>query len=219
MSSTLPVMTVRYCADPVDWTRSETAELRPCSWSPFAPPRVQVQALWREDALLFRLYSGEAPARAENVLPDSPVYEDSCLECFLRTEKGEGYLNLEGNANGAMLTAFGPDREHRTLLSKMDIERPILCAGREGSGWKAEYTIRSATLKKLMGFTPAAGIVLCANFYVCGDRTPRPCYGAWSPVRTDKPDFHRPEFFGILRLEQQEEGKRLNPGSAAAGKG
>ncbi len=35
-----------------------------------------------------------------------------------------------------------------------------------------------------------------ANFYKCGDETAVPHYGAWSPIDTPQPDFHRPEFFG-----------------------
>ena len=39
-----------------------------------------------------------------------------------------------------------------------------------------------------------------ANFYKCGDKTAHPHFLSWSPVSTEKPDFHRPEFFGELYL-------------------
>ena len=39
---------------------------------------------------------------------------------------------------------------------------------------------------------------LLANFYKCADATSMPHYVTWNPVLTDKPDFHRPEFFGEL---------------------
>ena len=55
-------------------------------------------------------------------------------------------------------------------------------------------------LEALFGVCPAVGLQLWANFYVCGDRTPCPCYGAWNDVQTTTPDFHRPEFFGRLIL-------------------
>ena len=41
---------------------------------------------------------------------------------------------------------------------------------------------------------------LRANFYKCGDKTAHPHYLSWSPIHTEKPDFHRPEFFGELIL-------------------
>jgi hypothetical protein len=46
-----------------------------------------------------------------------------------------------------------------------------------------------------------AGHVARANFYKCGDETETPHFGAWSPVQTPQPDFHRPEFFGRLVFE------------------
>ena len=157
-----------------DWAGTEKHPLLPCRWSPNPPPHVTAQALWREDALLIRLCSNEAPTRAVNTAPDSPVWEDSCLECFLSAD-GQRYMNLEGNANGAMLAAFGPDRH--------------------------VYTIPAETMKALFGVELAAGLRLYANFYVCGDQTPLPCYGAWSEVETEKPDFHQPKYFGVLVLD------------------
>ena len=41
---------------------------------------------------------------------------------------------------------------------------------------------------------------LRANFYKCGDKTAHPHFLSWNPVETPQPDFHRPEFFGELRL-------------------
>ncbi len=59
----------------------------------------------------------------------------------------------------------------------------------------------AGTLEALFGLRLHEGLRLRANFYCCGDLTPRPCYAAWSPVLTPAPDFHRPEFFGTLILE------------------
>ena len=182
-----------------DWQRTEKQKLSPCRWSPNPPPRVTVQALWRDDALLFRICSDAPPSRAVNIAPDSPVWEDSCLECFLSADR-QHYLNLEGNANGAVLAAFGPDRHARRRLADMGVLRPQLLAAVCGTGWEAVYTVPAETLQELFGVRPAVGLQLWANFYVCGDKTPLPCYGAWNDVETETPDFHRPEFFGRLIL-------------------
>lgn len=181
------------------WQQAETQYLSPCRWSPNPPPRVSVQALWHDDALLFRLCSDAPPSRAVNTAQDSPVWEDSCLECFLSAD-GQHYLNLEGNANGALLAAFGPNRYSRQRLTNMGVSRPILVSSVYGTGWEAVYTVPAKTLQALFGVCPAAGLELWANFYVCGDKTPFPCYGAWNEVQTETPDFHRPEFFGRLIL-------------------
>lgn len=194
-------MTVPRTGSVPDWDRAAAQSLLPCRWSPNPPPKVTVQALWREDALLFRLCSDAAPTRAVNTAPDSPVWEDSCLECFLSAD-GQRYMNLEGNANSAMLAAFGPGRHGRQRLSDMGVRRPTLESRPCGEGWQAVYTVPAETIKALFGVELAAGLRLYANFYVCGDRTPLPCYGAWSEVQTETPDFHRPEYFGVLVLEQ-----------------
>ena len=183
----------------IDWQSAEIHKLNVCRWSPNPPPGVTVQALWREDALFFRLCSDIPPSRAVNTAPDSPVWEDSCLECFLSAD-GRQYLNLEGNANGAMLAAFGQNRHERTRLTELGIVRPTLESVTCGNGWTAVYTVPAETLRALFGLSPEAGLCLYANFYVCGDKTPSPCYGAWSPVDTESPDFHRPDFFGKLLL-------------------
>ena len=41
---------------------------------------------------------------------------------------------------------------------------------------------------------------LLGNFYKCGDATEMPHYLSWNPIQTERPDFHRPEFFGELYL-------------------
>ncbi|MDZ4058607.1 MAG: carbohydrate-binding family 9-like protein, partial [Bacteroidales bacterium] len=46
------------------------------------------------------------------------------------------------------------------------------------------------------------GRVVKANFYKCGDDLPERHYLTWNPVGTEKPDFHRPEFFGDLYFEK-----------------
>jgi hypothetical protein len=41
---------------------------------------------------------------------------------------------------------------------------------------------------------------LLGNFYKCADATDQPHYVSWNPIKTEKPDFHRPEFFGEIYL-------------------
>ena len=37
-----------------------------------------------------------------------------------------------------------------------------------------------------------------ANFYKCADDTDSMHFVSWSPIETENPDFHRPDFFGEL---------------------
>jgi len=47
------------------------------------------------------------------------------------------------------------------------------------------------------------GKTVRANFYKCGDELQTPHFLSWNPVRTERPDFHRPDFFGVLEFEQK----------------
>ena len=40
-----------------------------------------------------------------------------------------------------------------------------------------------------------------ANFYKCADKSAHPHFLSWSPIDVPSPDFHRPEFFGELILQ------------------
>jgi hypothetical protein len=44
------------------------------------------------------------------------------------------------------------------------------------------------------------GKVFRANFYKCGDKLAVPHYVTWNPVGTVAPDYHRPEYFGLLKF-------------------
>ena len=184
----------------LSWDLAEKQALSPCVWSPTPPPFVTMQALWQPGkALSFRLESEAPPSRAENREADSPVWQDDCLECFF-TLDGLNYVNMEANANGALLSAVGPDRSCRTPLAHMALPRPtVRCKPRSG-GWEAVFSVSAETLRQLFGKELAAGLCVRANFYACGDLTPRPYYAAWSRVDTPTPDFHRPDFFGSLVL-------------------
>jgi hypothetical protein len=58
--------------------------------------------------------------------------------------------------------------------------------------------------KQAMGFAAhelLAGQKIRANFYKCGDKTPEPHFISWNPIDLPKPNFHVPQFFGLLELE------------------
>jgi hypothetical protein len=171
-------------------------------------PRVEVRACYslRSLYLFFRAFESRIKARLSRF--QDPVYKDSCVELFINPfpEKPTGYINLEANALGTVLISVGPDRHRRTALAREDMEgfyiassinRPV--EGIHGADfWTLEYRLPLRVFKKIYGENIVSGQTARANFYKCGDETEKPHYGAWSPVESDKPDFHRPEFFGRL---------------------
>ena len=64
------------------------------------------------------------------------------------------------------------------------------------------YFFSFEVLDKLFGKVDyVSGYTFKGNFYKCGDETDYPHFGMWNPVGTEKPDFHRPEYFGELIIE------------------
>ena len=173
-------------------------------------PRVEIRLGHTPDFLYLSFRVGEHRVRASFTRFQDPVCKDSCVEFFVDgcPEKSRGYINFEANALGTMLIAFGRDRHERRPLSVAEVAgleiRPSLAAPVDGDigpdGWTLDYRIPAGLFERLCGARLGPGSRAAANFYKCGDDTAVPHYGAWSPVGTPTPDFHRPEFFGTLEF-------------------
>ncbi len=137
------------------------------------------------------------------------VWEDSCCEFFVIPDEMGGYYNLEVNCIGTVLFCNGNGRESREPASR----RVLSCIDRWASlGSRAIGLQRGDTAWELSLVVPAtaffhhkiidlSGLTMKANFYKCGDKTDQPHFLSWQKVELDKPDFHRPEFFGTLIFE------------------
>ncbi|MDR0883527.1 MAG: hypothetical protein LBN05_02830 [Oscillospiraceae bacterium] len=182
-------------------------------WEGDHPYRPETWAdLWATpDALNVCLHTYEPQPVAFYSRRDTPVCEDSCLEFFIAPKEGDAhYINVEVNPKGAYLSAIGADREHRTFLKDLTKLAPTVSAGPvmigetdEQWGWKAKIILPLPLLRALYGkdFTLYDGQKMRGNFYKCGDDTPRPHWGAWSPVTDNPPGFHNPACFGEIVLK------------------
>ena len=171
-------------------------------------PRVDVRLCYNVRSLFVHFDVFESRIRVRFTRFQDPVYKDSCVEMFIDPfpEKRIGYVNVETNALGAVLAAIGLDRGHRTPIPEADlngmeivssVKSPI--SGYHGAEfWTLAYKLPLSLFEKHYGGRIEPGHSARANFYNCGDETEVRHYGAWSPVRTPQPDFHRPEFFGRL---------------------
>ena len=144
-------------------------------------------------------YESEPKAVYKNNM--DPVYTDSCLEFFARYKKG-GYVNCEVNANGAILSAYGEGRGNRTPLDKLAGEFPKVRIYKRKDRWTAEIFVSLDIIKAVYGTCSfSENSVIYGNFYKCGDECEFAHYGSFAPVKTEKPDFHRPEFFAKMTLK------------------
>lgn len=173
----------------------DTGGYRPTAWA----------RLCRVGAETLRLRMGcvEKSPRAVWREPDSPVYQDSCLEFFVAPPAGDGYFNFEMNSLGMLLCEVGRAGD-RVYLAKAGLTRPVCrpldARERPRDGWGVELTLPLELFRAAFGPMSFHGGWLLGNFYKCGDHTAAPHYGCWSPVRFPTPNFHRPESFGRLIL-------------------
>lgn len=145
---------------------------------------------------------------------NGPVWEDGCVEFFFApdTSYPERYFNLEINCGGTPLMHYNlvPGKETRQIsaddISLIDIKpslpQIIDPEITEPVTWTLEYRIPLAMLEKYSPVTrPAKGVTWRGNFYKIAENNSNPHYITWSVIDIPKPDFHRPEFFGILAFE------------------
>lgn len=145
---------------------------------------------------------------------NGPVYKDACVEFFFSpdTSLPERYFNLEINCSGTPLMYYNiiPRKEFKvlnvndikeieiahSLPSKVDpeITEPVT--------WTIEYRIPIIMLEKYSNITyPKEGIAWRANFYKIAAKGSNPHYITWSLVDRIEPDFHMPQFFGMLKYQ------------------
>jgi hypothetical protein len=131
------------------------------------------------------------------------VYRDSCLEFFLQPfEDDPRYLNIETNAHGVALIGFSDMRgDDRPRLKEMPKGMNIRASKHCGNWWAVAYTIPMNWIAELYGKAPQPGARMRGNFFKC-DESIHPHFGSWNPIAYPTPNFHVPERFGELWLEQ-----------------
>jgi hypothetical protein len=142
---------------------------------------------------------------------NGPVWEDGAVEFFFAPDAAKPllYFNLETNCGGTPLMHFNiVPRQESKQLSKDDIRQIEIAHTlpqiidpemKEPVTWTLEYRIPLAMLEKYSAVTrPARGVEWRANFYKIAENNSNHHYITWSVVQNDKPDFHKPEFFGKL---------------------
>ncbi len=185
--------------DPI-WETADTAIISSFVWEGFpCKPETSVKVLKSPDGFHVKFVSNEHPVVTKYKNYGEPVCRDSCCEFFLNAapSAGKNYMNIEINAIGTAYVGFGDDR---TTSHRIDIDPSVLCIKTQitEEGWTLKYFIPTDFLEKYFGKTEDN--MLC-NFYKCAEEKEFEHYGTWSPIAWHKPDFHRPEFFGNIIIE------------------
>lgn len=183
-----------------DWSNVPVLQIDKVLWTEDFGIRAQGQLCYSDDALFVHLSAVEKDIRAENTEPLSPVYEDSCLEFFFMMVDAPNYYNFEINPNGCLCMQFGPKKTDRIDIVRADAKEYFDIHGdRTSDGWEIFYKIPLEFIRLFYPDYQFDG-ELAANFYKCGNKTVNKHYLSWSPIHLETPDFHCPEYFGVIRF-------------------
>ncbi|MBQ8100349.1 MAG: hypothetical protein IJ169_03560 [Paludibacteraceae bacterium] len=138
-----------------------------------------------------------------------PVHRDSCVEFFCLLADGRHYTNLEFNCIGTCSASRRLNRTEDVVPLTADELESIVRYSSLGSRpfceidgqfvWDLCVGIPLRLLDLDKHHLPQS--IRC-NFYKCADDTLYPHFVSWAPIHTATPDFHRPEYFADLEIEQ-----------------
>lgn len=178
-------------------------------------PRTQANVLYDDKHIYVIFRVEDQYIRAVATEYHGPVWKDSCVEFFFTPgeDLSLGYFNLEVNCGGTALFHHQKvprkDTRHVDVADMRQIEiahslpKVVEPEITTPTTWTIEYRIPIALLEKYSDVArPGPGVIWRANFYKIADDTSHPHWLTWSVVDNPVPDFHLPQFFGILEFAE-----------------
>jgi len=179
------------------------------NWEAFNyKPEVRFNIAYSAGEIYIKYYVKEKSAKAEKSRNNEMVCEDSCVEFFVSPSDDGIYYNIEANPIGTILLGSGHGRHDSSRAEDKVIDqiRRLTTMGNQPFSeikgdirWSLTLAIPVKTFFR-HDINTLKGRSFRANFYKCGDKLSLPHYITWNTVKTPKPDYHRPEYFGILKF-------------------
>jgi hypothetical protein len=179
------------------------------NWKEFNyQPKVTFRIGHTGDEIWLKYYVSEKHIIAKETKINGEVYKDSCVEFFVSPD-GKNYYNFEFSCIGITHLAWGPGRGNRKftdpdLVRKLEIRSSLGSEPFEERTGSFDWEMMIRIPVECFSFDSIVnlnGLKGTANFYKCADGSSSPHYLTWNPVLTEKPDYHRPEFFGKILFE------------------
>lgn len=174
-------------------------------WEDNMHPTVEAVMAYDEENIYVYMEAQEKHIRAVEIEHNGPIYTDSCMEVYLRPcRESSMYFNIEINPIGTAYLSVGDKRSDRLLIDEDAIKemqiKTAICRNENGMYcWSITYRIPYKLIKKYIGdFDEKESLEMEGNFYKCGNKLPSAHWGCWNLVSWEKPDFHRPEYFGKI---------------------
>jgi hypothetical protein len=202
-----------------DWNKAPWRDICPLSINnhmgskPAHFPNTQVKIAYNDESIFIIFRVEDRFVRVCAKKHQDQVCKDSCVEFFFTpgNDTSKGYFNIEVNCGGIMLFHFQKAKSVGKLnISEEDMRRIKIAHSLPGTidkensepvTWTLEYSVPVDILPKYCDIVvPAPGAQWRANFYKCADESSHPHWLTWAPVNFPTPNFHLPEFFGVLEF-------------------
>ena len=184
-----------------------------CNWCTEYPytPQVSFAIGWNATGFFLDYQVCEQQLRAVNTDYNTPVWEDSCVECFFQFERGDRHYSFEFNPVGAVLGQINfvthGDWMKPEDLSAIQVQgtfvkrpaQPLMLD--EHTQWELSAYIPFTLLAHADAACIATGKEFFVNFFKCGDKCRAAHFLSWNPIVWPQPSFHRPQFFGCAVLK------------------
>lgn len=166
-------------------------------------PKVTFAIAYTTDSILLKYNVIESELIANYREINDPVYDDSCVEFFIKFDNDVNYYNLEFNCMGTPLVGYGSGKYDRITVSKEIVSkiqsRSHIRTTAEGIHWQLSLII-PFTVFVFHSFTSLKNESCSANFYKCGDKMTYPHYLSWNNIDHPSPNFHLPQFMGKINF-------------------
>ena len=167
-------------------------------WKEFYKPKAFGQmALLDNYGIVITMTAMEKNPLRRYTEDEDPVYMDSGLEAFLNFNPNFGlnYFNFEMNANGALLSGFGENR-NRKKVNEIFTFKALCKAKIKESSWSVCLKIPMELICDAYKIKPLnRGSYLTCNFYKISEDPKIEHYASYAPITNPVPNFHLPEFF------------------------
>lgn len=200
-------MKVKILNTPDELKTTAPAEINYLLWGTKSVPRTLVYlGFVPNDGFYLHMVCEEKDPRRVHTRHKSPVYQDSAIEAFLQFTPKKGYsnvyLNLEVNANGALLAGYGPSRTYRSYFTDADYKAFDCRASIEEDKWSVSLKLPVSILERVYGsLCLEKGDTFNCNFYKISETADIEHYASYSPILTSTPSFHMPEYFTSAVLD------------------
>ena len=186
-------------------------------WTAGSKEPTIAKMLWDDENLYVGFYCHDKNISGEVVKRHGPVSLDDSAEAFIspNPEKIRNYYGFEINVLGTMLNFLRADWykgpfnweptgvRYRTSFHG----QPVKQDSPDDDHWILELAIPFRNFEKDAANTPPKdGDTWRLNLNRAGGKT-NAQYSTWSPVSTEKPNFHVPESFGWVRFVNRPPGK------------